>query len=62
MLVIDCRNDQGESFNLDGDTKESVATQAYEQIETRKYPKSSAFMCKNNEDINEHQNLVQLLS
>jgi hypothetical protein len=61
-LVIDCR-EQGESFNLDGDTNESVATQAYKHIETRKQPpKSSAFKCKNDEDINEHQNLVQLLS
>jgi len=61
-LVIDCRNEQGESFNLDGDTKKSVATQAYNQIETRKKPKSNAFKCKSDEDITEHQNLVQLLS
>ena len=58
-LVIDCRNEQGESFNLDGYIKKSVATQVYKQIETRKKtPKSNAFKCKNNEDITEHQTFV----
>ena len=47
---------------MDEDTKESVATKAYKKIATRKPPKSSAFKCKNNEDITEHRNLIHLLS